>query len=284
MPRLLALIAMLALAACAQPLPAKPALWSVADAHGARGFLFGTVHALPRPALWRTERVDRALARSDRIVVEVAGLDDATAIARRFEQLGHTPGQPTLSQRLPPSLRPRLDAALAKAGMRDDQFTDTETWAAALILARAQDEAQGAQNGIDRAVMAAAAGRPVTELEGAGPQLAIFDRLPEPNQRALLRAVVTDAGAADEGPTAAQAWRSGDMALIERETTRGLLADPGLRAALLTRRNQAWATRIAAMLTAGARPFVAVGAAHMAGPQGLPALLAAKGYRVTRIE
>jgi len=53
---------------------------------------------------------------------------------------------------------------------------------------------------------------------------------------------------------------------------------------LFTGRNRAWSGRIAAMMEQGARPFVAVGAAHMAGPEGLPALLLAKGYRVARVQ
>ena len=279
----LVLTAALALGACSQPQSADPALWRIDGAGGARGYLFGTVHALPRPALWRTAAVDRALAESDRIVVEVADMADATAMAETFERLAHSPGQPPLSQRVAPALRGRLAAALARAGTRDDQFGDVETWAAALTLARAEDDARGTANGIDRAVIGAADGRPVLELEGARVQLGIFDHLPEPDQRQLLAAVITDADH-PESSSAAEAWRKGDMARIERETRRGMLADPELRAALFIRRNQAWAARVAAMLGAGEHPFVAVGSAHMAGPEGLPALLAARGFRVTRIE
>ncbi|MEO6094002.1 MAG: TraB/GumN family protein [Novosphingobium sp.] len=270
------------IAACASPQPAAPALWQVEGSGGERGYLFGTVHALDRPARWRTAVVNEALAQSDRIVVEVANLASAGAMAETFDRLAYSPDQPPLSRRIAPALRAKLAAALTRAGMRDDQFTDVETWAAALTLARAGDDAKGTVNGIDRAVIAAADGKPVVELEGAQVQLGIFDRLAERDQRDLLAAVITDQDS--ETTSAAEAWRKGDMARIERETRRGLLADPELRAALFTRRNQAWAARIAAMLAAGAHPFVAVGAAHMAGPEGLPALLAASGYRVTRIE
>ena len=42
--------------------------------------------------------------------------------------------------------------------------------------------------------------------------------------------------------------------------------------------------RIAQLLEAGQRPFVAVGTGHMIGEDGLPALLAERGYTVRRIQ
>jgi len=74
------------------------------------------------------------------------------------------------------------------------------------------------------------------------------------------------------------------LATLEREMAGGILADPELRQALLTARNRAWTERVAALLAQGRRPLVAVGAAHMLGSEGLPALLAARGYTVRRIQ
>jgi uncharacterized protein YbaP (TraB family) len=283
--RLLRLLPLaLLLAACAPAeQDANPALWRIDGPDGEHGWLFGTIHALERPAKWRTEKVDAALKGSDRIVVEIANLADGAAVQQIFTRLATTPGEPPLSARLPASERGKLSRALAKTKMKDGDFGDVETWAAAMMLARA--DMPGAENGIDRAVIASAGDRPVEELEGAEAQLAIFDRLPEPDQRALLKAVVDDEGAlGDDGPDLAEAWRKGDMARIARETQGGLLADPGLRAALFTGRNRAWTAQIAAMLSRGKRPFVAVGAAHMAGPEGLPAMLIAEGFTVIRVE
>lgn len=285
MKRLAVLIA-LVLAACApKPQPANPALWRVEGPGGERGWLFGTIHSLERPALWRTAKVDAALRDADVIVVEVGNLADDKALQRTFAALSRSPGLPPITARIDPALRPRLEQVMRKAGARETAFAGVETWAVALSLARASQSRDDAANGIDRAVLAASGNRRVVELEGAAYQLGLFDALPEQDQRDLLNAVLRDAGAIDsEGGDLSAAWRRGDMNAIEGATRKGMLADPKLRQALFVGRNRAWADKVAAMLKLDAHPLVAVGAAHMAGPEGLPAMLAAQGFKVTRVQ
>jgi len=139
-------------------------------------------------------------------------------------------------------------------------------------------------NGIDRAVANAWQGQ-VAEFEGAAAQLSIFDRLPEAQQRALLGAVLTEGPKrAEQLRTLQTAWARADMDLIARVTDEDFGQEPSLREALLVGRNQAWTTQLEAMLARGARPFVAVGAAHLAGRDGLPAMLSARGWKVTRLQ
>ncbi|OYX90003.1 MAG: polysaccharide biosynthesis protein GumN, partial [Novosphingobium sp. 35-62-5] len=64
---------------------------------------------------------------------------------------------------------------------------------------------------------------------------------------------------------------------------RGFLADRGLHQALLTNRNRAWADQLDAMLNKGAKPFVAVGAAHLAGADSLQRLMMARGWQIKRV-
>ncbi|QDK32472.1 TraB/GumN family protein [Sphingomonas sp. IC081] len=284
MRRILGLVSSTLLAACSQsPEPANPALWHVEGSGGQQAWLFGTIHSVKRPLAWDTAKVRGALAAADSVMVEVSNLADEKAVAATFARLAKSSGQPVLSQRISVKYRPALAALLKRGGYTDGDFALMDTWAAALTLARIGASDDDSRNGVDRAVMAQAGEKPVVELEGAERQLGLFDGLAEADQRDLLTAVVTDQQG-DDDSRLAESWRKGDMTAIERETRRGMLTDPQLRAVLFTGRNRDWTSRIAAAMTQGHRPFVAVGAAHMAGPEGLPALLAANGYKVTRVE
>jgi len=260
--------------------PARPALWEISASEGIRGYLFGTIHTLDEDVAWRSEVFDRAFHDADTLVVEAAGITDAKASERIWRRLAFSPNLPPLTQRVAPGDAAALKAALDKAGLKESAFAGTESWAAALTLAKALRQEDG--EGIDIALLKNAKGKQVTELEGVMGQLAIFDRLAEEDQSALLAAVArSDPG---EEARLATLWRAGDIDGIAAETHKGILADPDLREALLVARNRVWEGRIESLLEARRRPFVAVGAAHLAGPDGLPAMLAERGYTVRRIQ
>jgi uncharacterized protein len=286
----LALLAALALNACQQGPPpdlppADPALWEITLASGEpAGWLFGTIHSLPDGAKWRTPAIEKAIVGADLLVVEVKDLDNSPKLAATFTRLSHSAENlPPLSERIPADIRPRLQALLAKGGYREADFKATETWGAAITLAQLADESTG-DNGVDRALLRDFRAREIEELEGINGQFGIFDKLAEQDQRDLLGAVVEeDTMTATDTAKLAKLWLRGDMEAIAREGDQGMLADPELREALLTQRNRAWSARIVALLRDGRRPLVAVGAAHLTPPEGLPELLAQAGYRVRRV-
>ncbi len=266
--------------------PPSPLLYELASADGTvEGWMVGTIHALPPDTEWRTPEIGRVTSAADFLIVEVAGLGDDAAIARTFATLSSTPGLPPLAQRVPPGLAAPLAALLDRGRLAPDSFAATETWAAAIALARV-DAVGDPAYGVDRALIADFTGRPVRELEGAAAQLAIFDRLPELQQRAMLAAVVRESeteGGRRDPERLQRAWLAGDEATIDASTHEGILADAQVREALLVARNRRWADAVAAVLKDAPRPLIAVGAAHLAGPDGLAALLAARGYRVRRL-
>ena len=279
---MLATLLLALLAACGQgdwPEPA-PALWQVTGPAGRTGWLFGTIHALPDGAEWRTPVLDAALEQAGPLVVEVGDLADPEAVRPVFARRAYTPGLPPLLARVAPAERPALATALTEAGLEGGDLTALEDWAAALTLANALRQGDVA-NGVDRALIQDASR--VIALESVDEQLALFDTLPPSAQAALLRDAVREAGVPDDGARTI-AWLTGDLATLERDAATGLLADPVLQERLQAGRNRAWLPTIATLLDEGARPFIAVGAAHMLGREGLPALLRDRGYTVTRIQ
>lgn len=276
--------ALLLLAACSRgpdlP-PPSPALWEVTGANGAHGWLFGTAHSLPDGYDWRTAAIDAAFADAATLVVEV---DLDRADPAYYSRLATTKGLGAPSARVDPAFRVRLAAVIAETGHSEDEFRDTESWAVALTLAGAFRFGESA-NGVDRDLAGRRGGKRLVELEGYRRQLDIFDRLPQAEQADMLEVVAAEAATAKpEGERQTKAWRLGDTATIEAAMRTGLLADPELRAALLTGRNEAWTQKIDRLLKDDARPFVAVGAAHLLGEDGLPAMLEERGYTVKRVQ
>lgn len=281
-----ALFALL-LAACQQKQDARPALWQVDGANGERAWLLGTIHALPDPISLDSKVFDRVTAEASSLVVEVAALEDDKRTALAFHRLSAVAAAPPLAARANAADRPVLAQFLNDAKIAPDRFNQMETWAAALALGQAISGRNGddSGNGADRLVLKAMKGKPIAEFEGAERQLAIFDALPEAEQRDLLSAVIRSAPTArDDGRRLQQAWLRGDVAALTALDRQGLLADPELREALLVRRNQAWIEALLPMLARGEKPLVAVGALHLVGEDGLIARLESRGLKVTRLQ
>ncbi|ALE16404.1 lipoprotein, putative [Altererythrobacter epoxidivorans] len=264
---------------------ASPILFEVADADGeTKAWLFGTIHSLPDDTEWRTDKLDEAIGNADSLIVEIAALEDSAALFDIYRRLSVTPGQPDIGLKVTADRRPALFSLIDEAGYRPRDFQSLETWAVALNLAQVFDTGEP-ENGADRAMIHAFKGRPIHEFEGVEKQLGIFDQLPEKEQQDLLAAVVEEADTRSADPARLQrAWLSGDIKVLEEATTEGMLADPELRQALLVDRNRDWLSQLIKRLDQGQRPLVAVGAAHLVGPDGLPALLERQGYTVSRVQ
>lgn len=279
----------LLLLAAAPPAPraARPALWKVADADTTI-YLFGTIHVLPRTLRWRDAAIDAALARSDALTVEVVLDEEPGRIAALLATLGRAEGLPPLDGRVPPAKRAALAALVAASGVPAATFQGMKTWAAAVVLTGVALRRLGLADasGVEPQLEASfrARGRPVTGLETPEQQLGYFDRLPEASQRAFLLSTLDPPETArkDYAETIA-AWRTGDVAAIERAFADDPEFTPALRDLLIRQRDRAWADAIARRLRRPGTVFVAVGAGHLVGPDSVQRMLAARGIRATRV-
>ena len=269
-----------------------PALWKVTGTQPGQvgtAYMFGTIHILPDDVQWRTPALEAAIADSDRLVIEVLGLDDPQNAAKIFSRLAVSPGQEELGARVKPSLRDDLDRIIDASDLPERSLNRMETWAAALSLASAQTKGLGlsSSGGVEKKLAAQfeKTGKPIEALETIEQQLGYFDQLPEAQQRQMLTSVIEES--LDSRQAFEQlfnAWITGDIDQIVTLTDTGILRDAKTREYLLIARNTDWAEQLDKRLQRPGTAVIAVGAAHLAGPDSVQATLAKRGYKVEKIQ
>lgn len=289
--RLLALLALTLAAACGKapdPAPAAqggPALWQV-QRGAMNGWLFGTIHVLPKGVAWETPAIKDALTKADRLVLEAADLEDEQKTLALFETMGRSPGLPPLERRVPDEEKAALDKAMADGGTNTQLLSGYESWAAAMLLSAASQQALNVSqdDGVEPVLIASfrQARKPIGGLETVERQFAAFDTLPESAQARLLVQTVHEAkGMKALYDRILTAWTKGDMEAIAKEDQIGEQPDPMVEEAVLVARNRDWVKAIEPMQ---GKPFIAVGAGHLTGRENLIDLLKAKGFTVTRVQ
>jgi uncharacterized protein YbaP (TraB family) len=282
--RLLALLALL----LAAPALAAPAMWVVRDAD-TEITLFGTVHALPKDDPWLGAPIKARLDAADTLVLETLIPADKATLAPMVMAMGTRATPKPLAARVSPKAAAQLAAAAQRTGMALPTFDRMDTWLAATILGEASLAQIGIdpESGVEPALeaRARAAGKSVIGLETIQQQLGYFDAMPEADQVAMLESTLDDLGTAKEDSDRLIAlWRAGDIEAIARDFAKEALASPLLMKVLLTDRNARWVDWIAGVMARPGKVFVAVGAAHLGGPDGLVALLAKKGLVAEKVE
>ncbi len=269
-----------------------PALWKVSGTKPGQlgtAYMFGTIHILPDDVQWRTPALEAAIAESDRLVIEVLGLEDTQNAAKIFSRLAISPGQAKLDDRINPALHDDLDRIIEASNLPERTLNRMETWAAALSLASAQTRNLGldSSGGVEQKLTAQfeKAGKPIEALETIELQLGYFDKLPEQQQRQMLTSVLEESEDAQLAfEKLFNAWMTGDLEHIVTLSDTGILTDPKTREYLLVARNLNWVDQLDERLQRPGTSLVAVGAAHLAGPDAVQASLAKRGYKVEKIQ
>lgn len=280
--------AALATSACAEQ-SFDPALYAVRDSDSTM-YLYGTVHVRPRDTDWGDEDVRHALASAEEIwtEIEISPAADQRTQALAAE-LGRAPADRPLSSWLTPEENERLTALTQRLGIPRADLEPMQPWMAGLTLSVVPIMQAGydPMSGVDRAVDAFgdANGKTMRSFETIEQQLGFFSNLDEETQRAFLREAIDEA---EKGPDMIRdmtsAWERGDLEALERWIVNDTRDEyPEVYQALFVRRNNAWMETIVRELDGAGVDFVAVGAGHLLGPDGLVAQLRARGYTVERV-
>jgi uncharacterized protein YbaP (TraB family) len=284
-------------AAAAKPaageVQATPAMWMVKGVHGTV-YLFGSVHVMKPGVRWETPKVETAFKQSGVLYTEIAdaGEDAMKAMQPMVLSLGMDTEHP-LSTKISKEDAAALDAALKKMGAPGEAAVDgMQPWLVYLSLSvlPAVQAGYDLASGIDRVLQteAKAAGKPVKGFETAEEQLHYIADFPQAEQVALLHETLEELPSSVEKTNEMVVdWEQGKVEKIAAMENDDLKAKhPELYAKLLVNRNEKMAETIAGMLKdpATGTVFVAVGAAHLAGPDSIQKMLEKSGFVAVREE
>jgi len=265
-------------------------LWRIRRG-GASSYLFGTIHVGKLEWVMPGPRLRAALAAVDTIALEIDPTD--ARLAERMVIAGGDARRVVLPSALAERLSRRLDSACLPAPARP-AIEAMHPLMQALTLSVLEARWEGLDAGFGQEVALAGIGRAsqqhIVSLETPESQMAAL--MPKGSDE-MQRAIAGTLDQVESGATRrtlgrlAAAWARGDLGEIEQyERWCECVPDEDDRRMLkrlLDDRNPAMARRIDALHRAGHKVLAAVGALHMVGPKGLPALLRAQGFTVERL-
>ena len=264
---------------------AHPTLWRVEGDHGSVT-LFGSVHVLPPNVDWQTPELKHAVKDADIFVFEVPlDSDTISHVSALMEQRGSLPQGQSLRQMLPPDSQADLDKAVASIGMPQAALDNKRPWLVSLMLVSAhlQQHQQQFALGADSVVLqqATASKKPIRYLETADQQLALIAPSDPKVELESLEEELRSFATEDADIAAiTSAWETGNTATLDTLSSKEFIGHPGARATFFTDRNRNWVKQIEAMLRERKTFFITVGAGHLVGKDGIPAMLRADGYKV----
>ena len=265
--------------------------------------IFGTYHVPDRAAAQFLRRIRPAIQKADIVFLEAVRSDFAKLkkkIADRPRLLELKPGQPSLTEALSQQEWAQLSAAMQRNGIEPFVGARMAPWAIDGVLSATpcvkRSIRQAGVRGLDWMIMETAEKHriPTRDLEPYDTIFRIFNGLGFKDQLAMLRIELVNARfAADSFATLRkqyltqnirqiwefsrlQAYRAGTLPRAQIDRMFAKYED-----LMLSRRNRAWVGRLQRQAR-GKNVFVAVGALHLSGRQGVLNLLARQGYTITR--
>lgn len=274
-----------------EDLAPKAFFWEAQSENGARLFLLGSVHIGDGRELVLDPRIEADWKQSQELVVELDTTTlspiDAVDATNRF---GLLPRGTLLRNVVKPDTYKQVAKYMKQRDYPIERIDRMRPWLVAQVVTQLEYAAAGleAENGVDVAMMRRATGnRGIVPLESLDEQAALFAGLPAPLQEKMLVEILREAQALLAVTRATlDAWEQGDEATLSTLLFGNANGDPELTEfyeRVFYGRNRAMADRLVTLSADGRPRFVVVGTGHLIGPQGIPELLAQRGFRVERV-
>lgn len=263
-------------------------MWQL-DGEENRIYLLGSIHLLraddhPLPTV-----IFEAYDEAEALVMEM-DMDDLDPLEAHslLAELGALPEGTALSDAMGPELYARARAYAEKSNVPLSLLEGSKPWLAAItveqmILTRIGFDPQ---YGIEAnlAEKAIADGKEIVGLETMREQLEFLDNMSLDAQRALLLQALEESieikRIMDE---LVDAWRHGDVEFLEDIMLEAIEQYPELYRTIVVERNRRWLAHIEELLGEEEDYLVVVGALHLIGEDGLPALLEEQGHEVVQM-
>lgn len=253
-------------------------------------YILGSIHVLAEEYYPLTRSFSYAYYNSQKVVFEIDPeiLFSPDSFSQHEKQYTLPKGK-TLETVLSPKTYGLVKQKIQALGGNIQDFQQYKPWVLYLTLSGRLDSSidfrpeLGIENHFYR--MAKDAGKPTGGLETIQDQLNVFDTLPFSIQDALLQESLAAAGSKEREQAflhMVKDWHQGNLNGLE-QLVESFKTYPLFYKKLLVQRNQNWIPQIELFLQEEKNVLIIVGAAHLAGQDGLLALLREKGHQVERV-
>jgi len=253
-------------------------------------YILGSIHVLAEEYYPLTRSFSYAYYNSQKVIFEIdPEILFSPETAKNNEKHYTFQNGQTLKTTLSPSTYQLLTKKLKPLGLDMAQINKLKPWVVYLNMSGKFDSSiefrpdLGIENYFYQ--RAKDAGKPTGGLETVQDQIEVFDSLPMKVQEAMLKETlaITDSKKREKAFLhMVKSWHQGNLEGLE-ELVESMKTFPLFYEKLLVQRNKNWVPQIDKFLTEDKNVLVIVGAAHLAGEDGLLALLKEKGYELERV-
>jgi uncharacterized protein YbaP (TraB family) len=227
------------------------------------------------------------MAEAEEVWFEIKpGSETDPALQQAMLGLGMAPGS-SLSSQLTDEEVTALKDAVQPLGMPFQAIDQMRPWLVStfVTVGALMDKGFDPNAGVEKQLIPMAEGKTIRALETAEGQMQMMASLPEAVQMDMLRETLGDMEESiDELTELVNDWAIGDVKDLEEDLLEEMKRDtPEAYDTLFTTRNKNWADQIEEEMKGSGTDFIAVGAGHLVGDDGVPAMLRARGYTVTRL-